>query len=419
MGRHVLFLTENQPYPYDPRVRGQVAALADAGYDVTVAGPTGDGFELAEETASAGVAIRRFRAPRPGRGPAGYVGEYGLSLVRLGRVTRQVRRRHPVDVVFVCSPPDLLMALALPFARRGAGVVFDNRELSPELFESKFGRRGLPYGALLLAERFAFRHADSVLVTNGSYADNASRRGGIDQDRVFVVGNGPDPSRIFPVAPRPELRRGRAHLVLWMGAMSTQEGLERLLEAADELVNARGRSDVTFAIVGPGDVHDELRGEIDRRRLGGVVELPGRVDDELVRAYMATADVCVGVDVRSAMNDRAAMRKVFEYMAMGRPVVQFPLGEMQRLCGDSTVYARNGDPRDLARRIEALLDAPEERARLGRAAQARLSDERLTWPDQVPALLDAVSAAVERSRERAGNRAARRALARLPRRLRR
>ena len=58
---------------------------------------------------------------------------------------------------------------------------------------------------------------------------------------------------------------------------------------------------------------------------------------------MSTADVCVGVDERNAMNDRAAMRKVLEYLALGKAVVQFPLAEMQRLCGDATVYARNGD----------------------------------------------------------------------------
>lgn len=403
MGAHVLFLLENQPYPYDPRVRGQVGALREAGYEVTVAGPTGDGFEAPVETLH-GVRIRRFPAPPPGRSVPGYLREYIVSFTRLARLVWRIQRERRPDVVFVCNPPDLLMLLALPLARRGAAVVFDDRELSPELFEAKFSRQGLVRGALHRAllglERWAFRHADTVLVTNESYASNAHLRGGVDQARVFVVGNGPDPSRIFPVEERPDLRRGRRHLVLWMGAMSKQEGLERLIEAADELVNKVGRTDVSFALVGPGDVHDLLRSEIERLGLGGVVEIRGRVDDELVRAYMATADVCLGVDERSPMNDRAAMRKVFEYMAMGRSVVQFPLTEMRRLCGDATVYARNADARDLAARIDALLDDPDERRRLGDAARRRVTEERLTWPQQVPSLLAAVATALDVSSKR-------------------
>ncbi|MDQ3895748.1 MAG: glycosyltransferase family 4 protein [Actinomycetota bacterium] len=410
MATHVLFLVENQPYPYDPRIRAQVAALVEEGYTVTVAGPTGEGFEAADEVIN-GVRVRRFQPPPPGHGPFGYAREYAVSLFRLASLTWRTQREDPVDVAFVCNPPDVLVILAVPLARRGAAVVFDDRELSPELFEAKFSREGvvnrLLHRALLWSERFGFLHADAVLVTNQSYASNAFVRGGLGSDRVFVVGNGPDPCRIFPVDERPELRRGRPYLVLWMGAMSKQEGLDRLLAAADELVNRRGRSDVSFAIVGPGDVHEHLASEIARLGLGDAVEVRGRVDDDLVRAYMATADVCVGVDERSSMNDRAAMRKILEYMAMGRPVVQFPLTEMQRICGDATVYAANGDGRDLALKIEALLDAPEERERLGEAARARVTDNRLLWPQQVPALLAAVRTAIDAAASRRGERGVR------------
>lgn len=398
--RHVLFLIENQPYPYDPRVRAQAAALLAEGYRVTVAAPGGAGFESPEEIVD-GVRVRRFRAPHSGRGIAGYGREYLLSFFRLLRLAWRTDAEHRVDVVFVCSPPDFLVLLAVPLARRGSAVVFDNRELSPELFEMKFRRRGLVHRCLLAAERFAFRHADSVLVTNESYVDNACIRGGVDRSQVFVVGNGPDRQRIFPVQPHPDLRRGRKHLVLWMGAMSDQEGLDLLIEAADELVHNRGHTDVTFALVGPGDVHEALEAEVRRRRLERIVELPGRVDDALVRAYLATADVCVAADVRSAMNDRAAMRKVLEYMAMGRAVVQFPLAEMRRLCGSATRYARNADPVDLAVRIEELLVNPEERITLGQDAQNRLLEKRLMWQDQVPTLLAAVDTAVERALTRA------------------
>ena len=95
------------------------------------------------------------------------------------------------------------------------------------------------------------------------------------------------------------------------------------------------------------------------------------------------------------MNDRAAMRKVLEYLALGKAVVQFPLAEMQRLCGDATVYARNGDAQDLGNRICELLDDEPRRRQLEEAARRRASDG-LMWPQQVPALLAAVETAVGR-----------------------
>jgi glycosyltransferase involved in cell wall biosynthesis len=243
-----------------------------------------------------------------------------------------------------------------------------------------------------LAERYALCRADAVTTVSASCGELALGRGRVPPERLFLVGNGPDPARVHPVEPRPELRRGREHLVLWLGMMSTQEGLERLVEAADEVVRRRGREDVHFAVVGPGDAREALRREVDARGLSAYVELTGGVDDDLVRAYVSTADVCVGVDPRNPMNDRAAMRKILEYLAVGKPVVQFPLTEMQRLCGSASVYARDGDPVDLAARICELLDDERLRLRLGDAGRARVRP--LLWPQQVPALLAAVDAAL-------------------------
>ncbi len=232
---------------------------------------------------------------------------------------------------------------------------------------------------------------------NESCAEIGRERGGVEEDRIFTVGVGPDPRRIFPVEPRPELRRGREHLVLWIGAMSKQESLGHLIEAADRLVHRHGRDDVAISIVGPGDEREAIQAEVRRRGLDGVVELPGVVtDDDLLRAYMASADVCLSVDERNNMNDKSTMMKVLEYMAMGRPVVQFPLLEMERVCGDTTVYARNADPSDLAEKVVELLDDPDRRRRLGESARKRVLAGQM-WPDQIPVLVAAVTAAGERA----------------------
>jgi glycosyltransferase involved in cell wall biosynthesis len=390
---HVLILREATPYPMDTRLQHETSTLLDAGYEITLISPTGRGYDKLDETID-GVRVRRFR-PAPGaQGVFGYLREYGVALLRMAQLARRVHRESAVDIVFISNPPDLLVLSALPVIRHGARVVFDARELSPELFEAKFHRRGLLHRLLIMAERFAIRRTDVVVAVSDPFVDVLHARSGIPRDRTFVVTNGPTPERIHPVEARPDLRRGRAYLVLWLGAMSRQEGLERLIEAADELVNGADRHDITFALVGPGDVHDRLREEVRRRNLDDVVFILDGVDDDMVRAYLSTADICVNVDESVGMNDLTVMRKVVEYMAAGRAVVQFPLKEMSRICGDTVVYARNGDARDLAEKIQDVLDDPERRRWLGEAARARAYDG-LMWPQQAPVLLEALSAALD------------------------
>ncbi len=396
----VVILVENEPYPYDRRVRREALALTAHGYDVTVVSPTGP-HACEPQVEIDGVGVRRFPAPPEGTGVVGYVREYAAAGYRLRRIIDTLVRGPRFDVAVACNPPDFLIHLARPLRRRGAGLIFDYHDPSPELFEAMFGRRGLPYRALLALERTAFKTADVVMTVNDACKDIVTRRGGVEAENVFVVRNSPDPRDFFPVEPQPALRRGRNHLVLWVGRMSHKERLPLLLDAAERLVSAGARTDVSFALVGRGDVLDELRAEVDRRRLRDVVALPGEVGDETLRRYMSTADVCVSLDQRNPMNDHSLMVKVLEYMAMGRAVVQFPLAEMRRVCGDSTVYARDGDATDLAAKIAELLDDPQRRAQLGQAAARRLRNG-LGWPDQIPALLDAVELAASRGRAAAG-----------------
>ncbi len=376
-------------YPRDRRVVLEAEALVASGAKVTVISPDGPGTRATDERLD-GVRVLRYRAPPGGVGAAGYLREYAVSLWRISRLLRRVREEGTVEVVFSCNPPDLLIFLGWGAARRGAGLVFDHHDLAPELFARKFGRRGVVWRALLALERAAYRTADVVLQPNDSYAQIASERGGVRRDRLFVVRHGVDPERIFPVAPRPELRRGRRWLVLWVGQITQRERVEALLDAAQEI--GRRRDDVAFSLVGPGEAREAVLADVRRRGLDARVELPGPVYGEDLRAYLSTADVCVSVDLSNPMNDASTVTKVIDYMTMGRPVVQFPLPEMAGVCGDSTLYAAEGDPVALADAIESLLDDREQAERLGAAAQRRVL-EHFDWQRQVPILLAAVDQA--------------------------
>lgn len=391
----ILILLENEAYPLDRRVSQIAATLVEAGYDVTVAAPRLDGAAAEEEVD--GVRVLRFGPPPQGSSAPAFLREYASGLLGVRSVARRVERERPPDLVISANPPDFLFLAARAAARRGARLIFDHHDLAPELFEEKFGRRGVLHRALLLAERWSFHKADVVLSTNDSYAEVARERGGVPADRVFVVRNAPDLDRVRPVDPDPELRRGREHLVVWIGRMSIQEGLETAVGAAEEL-RRRGRDDVSFALVGSGDALDDLVEDVSRRGLDDMVAFPGQIEHAAVSRYLSTASICLNVDPHGPLNDRSTMIKVLEYMALGRPIIQTPLTEMVRLCGDATSYARPEDPSDFADRIEELLDDPGKAAELGERARRRIVEKGLTWPDQVPRLLTAVQTALASSR---------------------
>src|SRR5690606_24161228 len=169
-------------------------------------------------------------------------------------------RRNPFAAIQVCNPPDVLFVAALPFLLRGVKLVFDQHDLCPELYESRFGTRAaLPYRALLLAERMTYRLSSRVIATNDSYKRVAVTRGRKKPSDVTVVRTGPDPDRMRRGEAQPGLRRSFAHLLAYLGVMGPQDGVDLALRAMAHIVHDRGRTDIGLTLVGDGDAGPELR----------------------------------------------------------------------------------------------------------------------------------------------------------------
>jgi glycosyltransferase involved in cell wall biosynthesis len=98
---------------------------------------------------------------------------------------------------------------------------------------------------------------------------------------------------------------------------------------------------------------------------------------DLVR-YLSTADICLDPNPSSPLNDHSTWIKVLEYMAFGKPIVSFDLKETRYSAGDAAVYAPPNDDHAYAKAIMALMDNPEQRARMGRFGWSRVR-ERLAW----------------------------------------
>src|SRR4051794_18128003 len=385
--RRVLILVENLPSPFDRRVWQEATTLRDAGYAVSIICPTGKGFESKFENID-GIAIWRYGLPLEGNCATGYAIEYSVALARSFMLCWCVLLKDGFDVIHACNPPDLFFLIGRFFKLFGKKFVFDHHDINPELYEAKFGRRDIFYRLLLKLERWTFRSADVSIATNESYRRIAIERGGMAPERVFVVRSGPSLERLRVLPPDESLKRGREHLVGYVGVMGKQEGIDLLLEAARCIVHEHGRSDVHFGLVGGGTSLEEMKALAAKLGVADYVTFTGRVPDAELLAMLNTADVCVNPDIATEMNDISTMNKIMEYMALGKPIVQFDLAEGRYSAQSASLYAARNDAVDFGNKIVELLDNPQLRREMGEFGRRRVVDE-LEWRHEVPNLLAA------------------------------
>jgi glycosyltransferase involved in cell wall biosynthesis len=388
----VLLISENAPVPGDRRVWSEGRTLAEAGWQVVVVCAEGADREQPASEVREGIEIHRYPL-RPAGSMIGYAREYAQALWRIRRLVRRLQRDRPFDVVHAANPPDFLLLAARAARARGARFVFDQHDLVPELFRSRFGRSGLLHRALPAIERRALRSADIVICTNESYRRIAVERGGVRPDDVFVVRNDPDLERFRLVAPDPGLRRGRRYLLAYLGRMGPQDGIDHALRALAAL-RALREDDWCAAFIGDGEVRSEMESLADELGLSEVVDFVGWHEDPEIRRILSTADVCLAPDPPNPLNDASTMKKVPEYMAMGCAIASHDLPETRVSAGPAAAYAASADPEDLGSLVHDLLEDAERREEMGR--QGRMRVAQLSWKQSAAVLLAAYGGAVGR-----------------------
>jgi glycosyltransferase involved in cell wall biosynthesis len=394
-GRKVLIIVENLPSPFDRRVWQEATTLGQAGYQVSIICPTGEGYPE-KYVEIDGIHIYRHNLPTEGKGALSYALEYSAALFWESVLAWRVLFTRGFDVIHACNPPDNIFIIGAFFKLFGKKFLFDHHDINPELYEAKFGRRDLFYKMMLWWERLTFFFADVSIATNESYKKIALERGKMPQDRVFVVRSGPKLDRLKILPPVESLKNGRRFLVGYVGVMGQQEGIDYLLRSIRHIVHERGRTDIQFGLVGGGTSLGKLKVYAQELGVSDYVTFTGRVPDQQLLEMLNTADVCVNPDVANEMNDKSTMNKIMEYMAFGKPIVQFDLTEGRFSAQKASLYAKRNDEVDFAEKILDLVDNEALRKEMGEFGRQRVSNE-LEWKYEAPKLLAAYAHLFERS----------------------
>jgi glycosyltransferase involved in cell wall biosynthesis len=247
------------------------------------------------------------------------------------------------------------------------------------------------YRGLLFLERMTFKAADVVITTNESHKRIAQDRGGIAPENVFVVRSGPDVSRFKVYDPDPTWKRGKPFLVVYLGEMCKQDGVDHLVRAMATLRQDLQRDDFHAVFVGGGPRQPMIRAYADEQGVGELCTFTGRVSDDDLCRILSSGDVAVDPDPKTAWSDSSTMNKIMEYMFFGLPIVCYDLTEHKVSARDAALYVEANSEKALAAGIGVLLDDPARRERMSRYGAQRVR-EKLVWQHSIPNLLTAYEA---------------------------
>lgn len=383
----------------DSRVRREAETLVGHGHEVSIATfaaerrkpyrldgalvvplhPARRGLIPGDESPfrSAESANRVGRAFARGRWVAGYAGTFAYW------ARAALHRLAPADVWHGHDLLGLLAAWSLE-RKHGGALIYDSHELFLEAGSA--ARLPAPARSVLgNVEGRASRAADAVITVNDIIAKELQQRYRVDP---IVVMNC---SRLEPPPDRLVLRDrlgliGRP-VIIHHGVLGPGRGIEQLIEAipwlpADAAVVLLGRGPLagTFA---------RLAAEPDLRdRLFVVPAVP----IEEVRSWVGDADVAaVPFQAVDRNNVLGTPNKLFEYLALGVPMVVSNFPMMRRIVTDTDagIAADTTSPRALAAAITSLLDEPAERRALRRVSVRKAYETTYNWQAQAVGLVAA------------------------------
>jgi len=376
--------------PGEPRGERAARAAVEAGYSVDVIclrSPHEVEFETVE-----GIQIRRLPVQHiRGAGALRSLNEYLGFTLRASIAALRIHRERSIDVVYVHAPPDFLIVTALLPRLLGSRVVLDIHDLSPHLFNARFGgkRWAQPLERILRAvERGACSIADRVITVHDPYRGELAANG-VPPEKIAVVMNAPTTDAL-------ELARGAAangqhsgaFVVAYHGTVTHWYGVDLFVEAIalleDRIPQLHG------LILGEGDALSSVEALARRKGVESRIEFPDTLVSH-VEALCRVAGASCGVipNRPSRLNRFALSSKLLEYVSLGIPVVVSKLETLAaHFSSDEVTFFGPGDPYALAEAIAWVAEHPAEAREKAERAQRRA--EGYSWARSRARLLEAL-----------------------------
>lgn len=375
--QRVLRLTQH-PFPTHTIVARDVFELLRQGFEIDLvcsAAPAGH-----RETGVVRPGLRVHRVPIRHRRRPGirYPLEYAVFFIAaLGLVSGLGLRRH-YAAVQVDNLPDFLVFAATVPRWRGARVVFNMYELTPEMIGARFHGRG---GRSLIraarwVEQAATRWADHVIVVSRPCFDALHARG-VPAERMTVVLNTGSEAVQPELDARPsDLGQGQSPVLITHTTLVDRYGVDVVIRALAAL--DRGWPGLTLRVVGGGEQMDALVGLTRKLGLTDRVTFTGPLPWAETQQQVRSATLGIVAVLADGYGQLLLPTKLLEYARSGVPAVCSRLPAIEAYFPpDAVAYFQAGDERDLAAQVARLLDDPALARR--HASRAAETARALAW----------------------------------------
>ncbi|MGB6199014.1 MAG: glycosyltransferase family 4 protein [Candidatus Acidiferrales bacterium] len=379
------------PYPYDPRPRRAIDALVSEGASVDLICLGNDNAPRHENLN--GIRIRRIPIKHDRRGKFAYAYRYAAFILTSGAIFawRSLARRY--DLVYVHNMPDILVLSALVPKALGAKVVLDLHDPMPELMMTIYQARPESKSVRLLekVEKWSIARADLAITVNVACQRIFSSRS-CGSEKIAVVMNSPD-HKIFPFHPPPTDVQGsrdptKPFVIMYHGSLVERNGLDVAIDALALIRETLPSAELH--IFGKSTHFLERAMETARNKnLHERVRFLGVRPLERLVTEIENCDLGVIPNHRNAFADINTPTRIFEYLALGKPVIApFTPGIQDYFSKGSMLFFEPGNPVNLAQQIEYAYSHPCEVLEIVREGQKVFIAH--TWEQERQTLLDRI-----------------------------
>lgn len=302
---------------------------------------------------------------------------FGINIAEAVRVVRMIGAHRP-DVVLIRLNALHLLLGSIVVASLFRPVVL---EVNAVRSIEEVGTR--PWISDWL-DRLCMFCSRKIMVVSVALKEYLIRYYGTDPEKIAVIANGVDVEQFSPVADKESLRERLGldgkYVVGFVGSFRRWHAIDEIIDTAGLLV--KELPDVRFLLVGDGPDRGRYEGKVRDRGLAGYFSFVGHVKHADVASYLGVMDVVMApmLSASFATGFYGSPLKVFEYMAMGKPVIAPPMGQLTELIehGVSGYLVPSEDTRQISRTLLDLYLDPERRRHIGMNARSVVTS-RYTW----------------------------------------
>jgi len=365
-------------FPPDIRVEKEARALAQAGHNVFILSQCKEGSPV-EENVGYGMVIRRIQRQTLWKRVWRFanVAFRGIDPLWHKCILNTISE-YGIEAIHVHDLP--LLNTGLKAARRSnIPVVADMHENYPEVvrfyhntWRGEIADMLIPKRRWKSFEKSWLKRADRVITVVDEIGRHFIDDCGIPDDKVSIVMNVEDLDYFYSLPIKKDItQQYESYFVIsYIGGFGRHRGIDTAISAMPKILSVIPNA--YLILVGSGSNEEELKELVKKMDLGDAVEFTGWRPFSLVPSYISISQICLVPYIRSAQTNASAPHKLFQYMAMGKPVIVSSMESLSRIIeetGAGLVYpAESAD--SLAEAVIKLHDDSDLTGKLGEAGLA-------------------------------------------------